>query len=58
MVEEYKIKAADLVEIADVIREESNTTEQLVWPEGWKDAILNIKDSGVNLNFEVIGGTI
>ena len=56
MAEEYKIKAVDLVEIADVIREKGNTTEQLVWPDGWKDAVQAIK-SGVELNFEVIGGT-
>ena len=56
MANEYVINAADAVSVADVIREKAEITDKLNWPEGWKDAIRGIK-SGVELNFEIVGGT-
>lgn len=56
MANEYVINAVDAVGVADVIREKADIAEQLAFPEGWKDAIRGIK-TGVELNFEVVGGT-
>ena len=53
---EYSVDAKDMINVADTIREKANITEQLSFPEGWKDAIRGIK-TGVELNFEVVGGT-
>ena len=56
MANEYVINATDAIGVADVIREEAGITDKLNWPEGWKTAIRGIK-GGVELNFEVVGGT-
>ena len=57
MEEKYVVNAADLVELADTIREKGETTEQLMFPDGFVTAIHDIK-CGAGLNFEVVGGTI
>lgn len=43
MANEYVINAVDAIGVADVIREESQISEQLLFPDGWKTAIRAIQ---------------
>lgn len=56
MANEYLVNSSDLTSVANAIREKGETTEQLVFPSGFVTAIEGIK-GGVELNFEVVGGT-
>lgn len=53
MPDKYVVEQSDIVSVADTIREKAETTEQLMWPEGFKSAIKGLS----SLNFEVVGGT-
>lgn len=53
MSDKYVVEKADIVDVANTIREKAEITEQLVWPEGFKNAIEGFS----SLNFEVVGGT-
>lgn len=53
MPDKYVIEKSDIVDVANTIREKAEITEQLVWPEGFKNAIEGFS----SLNFEVVGGT-
>ena len=56
MANEYAVNQSDLTIVADAIRMKGETSEQLVFPFEFVTAIENIK-TGVELNFEVVGGT-
>lgn len=55
MANEYAVNRADLVRVADAIREKGKTSDQLVFPSGFVSAVDGIKAGG--LNFEVVGST-
>ena len=55
MANEYAVNQADLTIVADAIREKGKTSEQLVFPSGFVEAIENMKGGG-DLNFEIVGG--
>lgn len=57
MANEFVANAADVIGVADVIRERAEVTDKLQWPEGWKAAIRGIK-GGADINFEVVGGMV
>ena len=52
----YIAKASDLVAVADTIREKGGTEELIVFPDGFVTAIQGLR-TGIELNFEVVGGT-
>lgn len=53
MSNEYVISESSLISVADAIRTKGETSEQLVFPDGFVTAIQGISE----LNFEVVGGT-
>lgn len=55
MEEKYVVNAADLVELADKIREKNKNTDKIIFPEGFINAV---DEMGSGLNFEVVGGTV
>ena len=53
MPDKYVIEKSDIVDVANTIREKADITDQLMWPEGFKNAIRELS----SLNFEIVGGT-
>ena len=56
MANEYAVNTADLTAVADAIRAKGETTEQLIFPDGFVTAIQTLESGGADLNFEVVGG--
>lgn len=56
MANEYAVNKSDLTSVASAIRTKGGTSASLKFPTGFVTAIQNIK-TGVELNFEVVGGT-
>ena len=56
MANEYAVNRSDLVTVANAIRERSGTNNNLSFPSGFVSVIQGIT-GGVELNFEVVGGT-
>lgn len=54
MANEYMVNSADLTSVANAIRSKSETTDYLVFPDGFVTAVQGI---GGELNFKVVGGT-
>lgn len=56
---EYLAKSEDLTAVADAIRAKAGTTEPLVWPEGFKEAVDGIAGGTVDNFIETLlgGGT-
>lgn len=52
MANEYAVNQSDLVQVADAIRTKGETTNQLVFPSGFVDAIQQIT-TGAELNYKV-----
>ena len=50
MANEYAVNASDMLSIANAIREKGGTTDKLVFPEGFIDAIHNISGGGVDID--------
>ena len=53
----YTAKTEDLIAVADAIRAKGETSAQLVFPGGFVSAIQDISGGGLELNFEIVGGT-
>lgn len=56
MANEYAVNKADLTSVANAIRTKGETSAQLAFPSGFVAAIENMT-TGIELNFEVVGGT-
>ena len=53
----YIVQPSELTAVADAIREKGETSAQLVFPGGFVSAIQDISGGGLELNFEIVGGT-
>lgn len=47
---EYLVSGADMVSVADAIREKGGTSEPLSFPEGMAEAVRNIKSGSADLS--------
>lgn len=59
MANEYVVNSADLISIAEAIREKGGTSEALVFPDGFISAIQDIQGSGMQMpqfTYSVSGG--
>ena len=57
MAEKLFVFDTDMIQLADKIREKTNTSDLLSWPQGYVDALNNMSGNLSGLNFEVVGGT-
>ena len=53
----YIVQPSELTAVTDAIREKGETSAQLVFPGGFVSAIQDISGGGLELNFEILGGT-